>query len=189
MKRIGILALQGDFHAHELALLRAGADPIEVRSASQLTGCDAIVMPGGESTAMIRLLHASNLWNPLAEFLQHRPAFATCAGAILLASDVRNPAQDSFAAVDMTIERNAYGRQVDSRIAHLQPEPAAPLPDQIEAVFIRAPIIRGVGPSGQTLLKYNDDPVLVDFGRHLVATFHPELTTDPWIHKLFLARL
>lgn len=188
MPTVGILALQGDFEAHAGALTRAGATPLEVRKAEQLELIDALVIPGGESTSMLKLMAYYNLFEPLRLFGQRKPVFGTCAGAILLASEVLNPAQSSLALVDLTIERNAYGRQLDSRVATLGGHtlPGAP---ELEAVFIRAPIIRRVGPGGRILARYNGDPVLVDFGTHLVATFHPELSRDQRIHALFVSRL
>lgn len=185
-KRIGVLALQGDFEAHAIALTRAGAQPVEVRSAEDLDKIDGLVIPGGESTTMWKLLDRENLIGKLREFGSQRPIFGTCAGAILLASDVTNPAQPSLGLMDIGVERNAYGRQLDSRIAKLNPEG---LEGELEAVFIRAPIIRRVGEDAKVLASYEGDPVLVEQGRHLVATFHPELTGDPRIHLMFLDKV
>jgi 5'-phosphate synthase pdxT subunit len=185
-KKIGVLALQGDFEAHEKALERAGAEAVEVRSSSDLAGLDGLVIPGGESTTMWKLINEENLVEPLREFGRRRPIFGTCAGAILLASDVANPPQPSLGLMDISIERNAYGRQLDSRIARLQP---ADLDGDLEAVFIRAPIIRRVGSTAKVLASYQGDPVLVEQGRHLAATFHPELTADSRIHRIFLNKI
>ena len=185
-KRIGVLALQGDFEAHERALLSAGAEPVEVRSAEQLAGVDALVIPGGESTTMLKLIDSEGMFEPLREFGATHPVFGTCAGAILLASEVKNPSQASLGLMDIGVERNAYGRQLDSRIARLEPEG---LDGDLEAVFIRAPIIRRVGDNAKVLARYNGDPVLVEQGRHMVATFHPELTGDARVHKLFLEKV
>ncbi|MCS7042862.1 MAG: pyridoxal 5'-phosphate synthase glutaminase subunit PdxT [Bryobacteraceae bacterium] len=187
MARVGVLALQGDYEAHAAALRRAGAEPCEVRLAAELDGLDGLVIPGGESTSMLRLMEYYGLMEPLRRFGMEKPIFGTCAGAILLASDVLNPPQPSLALVDMTIERNAYGRQLDSRVVRLSEHRLGD--GELEAVFIRAPIIRRVGAGGRVLATYLGDPVLVDFGRHLVATFHPELTADSRIHGLFLERL
>jgi 5'-phosphate synthase pdxT subunit len=191
-KRVGILALQGDFEAHAMALERAGAEPVLVRTGEDLKSIDGLVIPGGESTTMLKLVDFMELREPLMEFAREKPVFGTCAGAILLATEVRNPAQESFGVIDMTVERNAYGRQVDSRVANIQPgsdfEKRAGQGD-MEAVFIRAPIIRRSGPEVKVLAQYEGDPVLVEQGRHLVATFHPELTQDPRVHKLFLSKL
>jgi 5'-phosphate synthase pdxT subunit len=185
-KKIGVLALQGDFEAHAKALERAGAEPVEVRSAEDLQKVEGLVIPGGESTTMLKLLDEEKLLEPLLDFGRRRPIFGTCAGAILLASDVSNPPQPSLGLMDIGVERNAYGRQLESRIAKLQPQG---LEGDLEAVFIRAPIIRRVGEHVKVLASYQGDPVLVEQGRHLVATFHPELTDDPRIHLMFLQKV
>jgi len=185
-KKIGVLALQGDFEKHEKALARAGAEPVEIRSAADLDQVDGLVIPGGESTAMLKLLEQEKMLEPLRDFGARRPIFGTCAGAILLASEVLNPHQRSLGLLDIDVERNAYGRQLDSRIARLNPEG---LEGDLEAVFIRAPIIRRVGDQVKVLASYQGDPVLVEQGRHLVATFHPELTDDPRVHRLFLEKV
>jgi pyridoxal 5'-phosphate synthase pdxT subunit len=185
-KKIGVLALQGDFHAHARALERAGAEAVEVRSADDLGGVEGLIIPGGESSTMLKLIEEESLLEPLREFGRRRPIFGTCAGAILLASEVANPNQRSLGLMDISVERNGYGRQLDSRIARLEP---AGLDGDLEAVFIRAPIIRRVGKDARVLARYQDDPVLVEQGRHLVATFHPELTDDPRIHLMFLNKI
>jgi 5'-phosphate synthase pdxT subunit len=185
-KKIGVLALQGDFEAHGRALARAGAEAVEVRSAADLQRVQGLVIPGGESTTMWKLLEEENLLEPLREFGSRLPIFGTCAGAILLASDVSNPPQPSLGLIDIGVERNAYGRQLESRIATLRPEG---LDGDLEAVFIRAPIIRRVGADAKVLASYQGNPVLVDQGRHLVATFHPELTSDNRIHLIFLDKV
>jgi len=185
-KRIGVLALQGDFEKHERALAQVGAEPVEVRSATDLDQVDGLVIPGGESSTMLKLLEEEQMLEPLREFGARRSIFGTCAGAILLASEVLNPPQRSLGLMDIGVERNAYGRQLDSRIARLKPEG---LEGDLEAVFIRAPIIRRVGDQAKVLAKYQGDPVLVEQGRHLVATFHPELTDDFRIHKMFLDKV
>jgi 5'-phosphate synthase pdxT subunit len=185
-KRIGVLALQGDFEAHEKALERAGAEPIEVRNAGDLESVQGLVIPGGESTTMLKLLDATGLKEPLRQFAASKPVFGTCAGAILVAKQVTNPIQESLGLMDIEVERNGYGRQLDSRIVHLQPEMDG---GDLEAVFIRAPIIRTVGPETKVLARYNGDPVLVEQGHHLAATFHPELSKDDRIHRLFLDKV
>lgn len=192
MKKIGILALQGDFEAHSRTLTRLGAAPVLVRNAADLDGVDGLVIPGGESTTMLKLLHAENLLAPLAAFGQRRPVFGTCAGAILLAAGVSNPEQEGLGLIDIDVERNAYGRQIDSRVAHLIPEAefaARTHPGEMEAVFIRAPVIRRVGRGARILACYQGDPVLVEQGKHLAATFHPELTADSRVHEFFLSNL
>jgi 5'-phosphate synthase pdxT subunit len=191
-KRVGVLALQGDFEAHRQALERAGAETVEVRTAAQLEDLDGLVIPGGESTTILRILKDEALLDPLRRFGQRRPIFGTCAGAILLASEVAHPAQESLGLMEISVERNGYGRQLDSRVVRLAPgEEFARRAGggELEAVFIRAPIIRNVGPRVRVYLSYQGDPVLVGDGRHLAATFHPELTNDPRIHRLFLETL
>ncbi len=182
--KIGVLALQGDFEAHRIALERAGADASEIRAAAGLAGIDGLVLPGGESTTMLKLLEEEQLFDPLEAFGREKPIFGTCAGAILLASEVLNPRQPSLSLMDLTIERNAYGRQIDSRIARIQLEGR-----DAEAVFIRAPIIRRVGSDVKVLAEYQHSPVLVEQGRHLVATFHPELSHDTYVHERFVAKV
>jgi 5'-phosphate synthase pdxT subunit len=192
MKKVGVLALQGDFEAHSQALARAGAEPVLARTASDLDDLDGLVIPGGESTTMLKLLHVEKLFEPLADFGRSRPIFGTCAGAILLAAEVTHPAQPSLGLMNLTVERNGYGRQIDSRVTHISPEPEfaeRTHSGDLEAVFIRAPIIRRVGPEAHVLATYQGDPVLVEQGRHLVATFHPELSSDSRVHDLFLTKL
>jgi 5'-phosphate synthase pdxT subunit len=185
-KRVGVLAMQGDFQAHERALTRAGAEVVEVRSAADLDGVEGLVIPGGESTTMMKLLEEEKLLDPLREFGGKRPIFGTCAGAIVLARGVTNSPQVSLGLMDMDVERNAYGRQLDSRIARLKSEG---IEGDLEAVFIRAPIIRRVGGDAHVLASYQGDPVLVEQGRHLAATFHPELTEDSRVHLMFLGKI
>jgi len=185
-KKIGVLALQGDFEAHEKALKRAGAEPVEVRSAADLEQLDGLIIPGGESSTMLKLIEQESMLDPLREFGLKRPVFGTCAGAILLASEVTHPAQPGLGLMDISVERNAYGRQLDSRIARLKAEDGG---EEMEAVFIRAPIIRRVGENVKVLANYGGDPVLVEQGRHLAATFHPELTDDPGVDLRFLEKI
>ncbi|MCU1334495.1 MAG: glutamine amidotransferase [Bryobacterales bacterium] len=184
MKTIGILALQGDFDAHRKAVERAGGRPVEVRTAKDLDACDGLIVPGGESTTMLKLLDIENLTEPLRQFAGRKPVFGTCAGAILLAHSVTSPTQPSLNLIDIDVERNAYGRQIDSRVAHVE---AGGQP--MEAVFIRAPKIRRVGPGSTILATYNGDPVWVEQGRHMVTTFHPELTPDSRVHERFLEKV
>jgi 5'-phosphate synthase pdxT subunit len=192
MKRVGVLALQGDFEAHSKAVERAGAEAVEVRTAADLDSIDGLIIPGGESTTMLKLLNAENLMEPLRQFGKRKHIFGTCAGAILIANEVFSPAQESLCLMDIGVERNAYGRQIDSRIANVTPEAefaSRTAPGDMEAVFIRAPIIRRVGGSARVLVRYQGDPVLVEQGPHMVATFHPELSTDSRVHSLFLQKL
>jgi 5'-phosphate synthase pdxT subunit len=193
MKKVGVLALQGDFAAHGAALARAGAEPVFVREPGQFQALDGLVIPGGESTTMLKLMgYEPGLGDALREFAGRRPVFGTCAGAILMAREVTGPAQPSFHMMDIGVERNAYGRQIDSRVAEIDPEPdfqQRTRPGKLEAVFIRAPIIRRVGTAARVLAWYHGDPVLVEQGPHLAATFHPELTSDSRVHALFLKKL
>ena len=184
-KIAGILALQGDFEAHRKAVERAGGRAIEVRTVADLDRCAGLIIPGGESTTMLKLLDEEGLTAPLKRFSEHKPVYGSCAGAILLAREVTHPAQPSLGLLDITVERNAYGRQIDSRIASI------PMPEggNLEAVFIRAPIIRRLGPASTILAKYNGDPVWVEQGHNMVTTFHPELTGDTRVHRRFLQKL
>ncbi len=190
--QVGVLALQGDFDAHARRLAQLGAEPVAVRYASQLRSVDGLILPGGESSTNIILLEREGIWDGLLAFSQEKPILGTCAGAILLARQVSNPAQPSLAAVNMSIERNAYGRQIDSSIRRIEPEAefvARTRQGPLEAVFIRAPIIHSVGPEVKTLLRDGDLPLLVEHGPHLAATFHSELTPDTRLHELFLAKV
>ena len=182
--RIGILAVQGDYEAHARMLQRLGADYQFVRTPREAAQVDAMILPGGESTTMLKFLQEEKLEAPLRELAARGGAFlATCAGAILLAREVRGPAQASLGLVDLVITRNAYGRQFDSEVRQsLSTLKAEPL----ELVFIRAPIIEEIGPQVQVLASDRGRPVLVRQGKMLVATFHPELTTDTTVHAYFL---
>jgi pyridoxal 5'-phosphate synthase pdxT subunit len=180
-KTVGVLALQGDFEAHRKAIERAGGTAVEVRTAAEMDSCDGLIIPGGESTTMLKLLELENLTEAVRAFAAKKPVYGTCAGAILLARGVTRPAQASLALMDIDVERNAYGRQIDSRIAKLD--------DGFEAVFIRAPIIRRVGDGVRVVASYQGDPVWVEQGRHMVTTFHPELTEDARVHRRFVERL
>ena len=186
--RIGVLALQGDYEAHAAALTEVGALPSLVKTADALAQVDALVLPGGESTTMLKFLHRDGLLEDLRAFAARKPVFGTCAGAILLAREVRHPAQDSLAAIDIAVERNAYGDQRDSAILTLNTtfEPDSdPIP--LETVFIRAPRIVSAGPAVQILALRDGFPVLVRQNHILAATFHPELSSDRSIHRYFLS--
>ena len=190
---IGILALQGDFQAHAKTLKQLGADPFEVRSRADFERADALVMPGGESTTMLRILAEEGLGDALSDFSHSgKPILATCAGVILLAHKTLSPEQLSFDAIDIDVERNGYGRQLDSSIRRIAPEPEAAAKigaDPFECVFIRAPIIRRAGPEVTTLMRDGELPILVEQGPILGATFHPELTDDGRIHRRFLDKV
>ena len=185
-KLVGTLALQGDFEAHQKALEAAGANTLQVRSAEELNRVDGLVIPGGESTTMLKLLGYMDLLEPLRKFAEEKPVFGTCVGAILLANEVQSPQQHSLQAIDMTIERNAYGRQIDSRVATIDYE-GKPL----EAVFIRAPIIERVGAAVEVLATAEGPdgrarPVLCRERTIMLSTFHPELSGDARLHATFL---
>lgn len=192
MKTVGVLALQGDFEAHGRALTRVGAQPVYVRTAEDLDAVEGLIIPGGESTTMLKLLHAQNLFDPLRTFGAQRPIFGTCAGVILLASEVTHPRQESLGLMDLVVERNGYGRQIDSRVDQIQgSEEFEKRTSQtsMEGVFIRAPIIRQIGKNVRVLASYNGSPVLVEEELHLGSTFHPELTDNGQVHELFLSKL
>jgi 5'-phosphate synthase pdxT subunit len=181
--RIGVLAIQGDYAAHAEALAESGAEPIEVRKPEQLTSLDGLILPGGESTTILRFLEKLRFFDSLVEFCNTKPVFGTCAGAILLARQVTNPPQRSLGLLDATLERNAYGRQIDSAILTAETElPGGPL----EMVFIRAPKIVESGPTVEVLARRDGSPVLVRQGHLLAATFHPELSDDRRVHQLFV---
>ncbi len=180
---IGVLALQGAYEAHAQTLRLLGATPRLVRTPEDLEGISGLIMPGGESTTMLKFLERNNFFETLQTFVKTTPTFGTCAGAILLATHVEHPAQKSLGALDITVERNAYGRQIDSTI--LCAETALP-GGPIEMVFIRAPRITRTGPGVETLATRETFPTLVRSGHILAATFHPELSDDTRIHKLFL---
>jgi len=181
--RIGVLAIQGNYASHSAALTEAGADPVEVRKPTELAGLDALVLPGGESTTMLRFLDKHRFFDLLLEFCASKPVFGTCAGAILLAREVLNPPQRSLGLLDAVVERNAYGRQIDSKIVTAETAlPGGPL----EMVFIRAPRIVQTGPSVEVLARRDSFPVLVRQGTLMAATFHPELSIDRRVHRLFV---
>jgi 5'-phosphate synthase pdxT subunit len=180
---IGVLALQGAYEAHAQTLRQLGANPKLVRLPADLEGIDGLVMPGGESTTMLKFLEQRGFFDVLKDFVHSTPTFGTCAGVILLATDVTNPTQKSLGALDVTVERNSYGRQIDSTILHAESSlPGGPL----EMVFIRAPRITRTGKDVETLATRENDPVLVRQDHLLAATFHPELGHDPRVHQLFL---
>jgi len=185
---VGILAVQGDFELHAKMLERIGAPWKLVKHASDLKGVGGLIMPGGESTTMLKFFVNEGLGPALNEFAsQGKPVFGTCAGAILLAKEVLNPPQESLGLLDVGIERNAYGRQIDSSVRRGDCPELADRP--VEMVFIRAPIIRRVGGGVRVLGRSEGLPVLVEQGNILAATFHPELTEDETIHRYFLRKL
>ena len=188
MHKIGVLSLQGASRRHAEALADAGAHPVEVRTAQDLAGIDAIVLPGGESTTMSRLLELSGLFEPLAERLAAgMPALGTCAGLVLLSAAILDGRADqrSFGVLDVDVRRNAFGRQVDSFEADLHVDGLGG--GAFPGVFIRAPIVERVGPGVEVLATVDGLPVLCRQGPVLAAAFHPELSDDLRLHQLFLA--
>ena len=185
--RIGVLALQGDFALHARALERCGAQVVEVRKPEQLDDLEGLVIPGGESTTLLKLMDAWGFVPALEKFhAGGRPIFGTCAGLIVTAREVTNPAQFSLGLIDVAVERNAYGRQRES----FETTGEAILSGRrrpIEMVFIRAPRIRRLGPGVETLAMHQGDAVMARQGSVLVATFHPELTDDRTVHEYFCA--
>ena len=180
---IGVLALQGAYDAHAKTLTALGAIPKLVRTPADLAGLDGLIMPGGESTTMLKFLERNGFFEVLQSYVKTTPTFGTCAGAILLANHVEHPPQRSLQALDITVERNAYGRQIDSTI--LTAETALP-GGPLEMVFIRAPRIRSTGPDVETLATRDGFPTLVRSGHLMAATFHPELSNDSRVHQFFL---
>ena len=186
---VGVLALQGDFAEHAASLRRAGAQPLEVRTLDQLQHVDGLIIPGGESTTIARLLIAYDLREPLIELGRRGlPLWGTCAGAILLAEEIISLDRPALHLMPITVERNAFGRQIDSFEAHLEPGPFGG--SAIPAVFIRAPRIRSVDDGVDVLLRlgaeHDHEPVAVQHQSILATTFHPELTVDTRIHRHFV---
>ncbi len=182
--KIGILAVQGDFAAHAAMLASLGTETLEVRTVKDLEGCDGLILPGGESTTQLQFLQEEGLFDAVNKFAADGGAiFGTCAGAILLAREVKNPAQTSLGLLDMTVLRNGYGRQLASDVFF----GSSKLTDApMEMVFIRAPVIDRVGSGVEVLAEYDGKPVLVRKSNVMASTFHPELTQDATVHKRFL---
>jgi 5'-phosphate synthase pdxT subunit len=180
--KIGVLALQGDFDAHRRRLEQLGAEVVLVRRPEQFDEIEGLVIPGGESSTFLKLLGEAG-FQKLNDFVHRKPTFGTCAGAILLAKQVESPHQPGLDAIDITIRRNAYGRQIDSTILETATKLGG---DPLEMVFIRAPRIEHVGDGVEILAKRGDDPVLVRKGIVMAATFHPELSADGRVHAEFL---
>ena len=185
---VGILAIQGDYAMHAKMLDRIAAPWKLVKHASELEEVSGLILPGGESTTMLKFFDGEGMGEAIKRFAAAgQPVFGTCAGAILLAREVSNPLQESLGLLDITIERNAYGRQVDSSVRRGECPEIASQP--LEMVFIRAPIILGVGPGVRVLGRCDGLPVLVEQSNLLAATFHPELTQDETLHRYFLKKL
>jgi 5'-phosphate synthase pdxT subunit len=186
---IGVLALQGDFDAHRRRLEQLGAEVVLIKKPEQLDAVDGLVIPGGESGTFLKLLGEEG-FAKLKEFVHAKPTFGTCAGAILLATEVENPKQAGLGALDIRIRRNAYGRQIDSSIREGKLRIANPGADPgespLEMVFIRAPKIERVGANVEVIATEGADPVAVRQGSVMAATFHPELSDDRRVHQAFL---
>jgi 5'-phosphate synthase pdxT subunit len=188
--RVGVLALQGAVEPHKKKLEELGVDVCEVRTEADLARIDALIMPGGESTTMLKLIDHQKLWEALKAFVQTKPVWGVCAGAILLAKSVTSPSQKSLGVIDLTAIRNAYGRQSDSFITEdleYDPETFKAGDEALEAVFIRAPRFSDFGPNVQILIRYKGEPVMVRENKVLLSSFHPELSTGHRIHSYFLA--
>jgi 5'-phosphate synthase pdxT subunit len=183
--KIGVLALQGDFDAHRRRLEELGAEVVLVKKPEQLDAIDGLVIPGGESGTFLKLLGEDG-FEKLKQFVRLKPTFGTCAGAILLATEVENPKQSGLGAIDIRIRRNAYGRQIDSSIreGRFNQEKLGSSP--LEMVFIRAPKIERIGEGVEIVATEGSDPVAVRQGRAMATTFHPELSDDTRIHQAFL---
>jgi 5'-phosphate synthase pdxT subunit len=182
--KIGILAVQGDFAAHAAMLTGMGIESVEVRGCEDLAGCDGLILPGGESTTQLQFLQEEGLYEAIKKFADEGKAIlGTCAGAILLATEVKNPQQESLGLLDMTVLRNGYGRQVHSDVVS---GPSTLKDEPMEMVFIRGPIFERVGPGVNVLAEYAGKPALVQKAHILAAAFHPELTDDTTVHQRFL---
>lgn len=181
--RIGVLAIQGDYDAHALALRETGAEPVLVRKPEELAGIDGLIIPGGESTTFLKFLERDGFLGALQKFVESKPTFGTCAGCILLAKDVTHPPQKSLGVLDATVERNAYGRQIDSSIETGETQLAG---GPLEMVYIRAPRIVKTGGGVKVLAERDGFPVLVEQGYLMAATFHPELSADRRVHQRFV---
>jgi pyridoxal 5'-phosphate synthase pdxT subunit len=183
LPKIGVLAIQGDYDAHAQALREAGAEPVLVRKPDELAGIDGLIIPGGESTTFLKFLERDGFLGALRDFVESKPTLGTCAGCILLATEVTHPAQTSLGVLRATVERNAYGRQIDSSIQTSDTAlPGGPL----EMVYIRAPRIAKTGDGVQVLAERDGFPVLVEQGHIMAATFHPELSADRRVHRRFV---
>ena len=182
--KVGILAVQGDYEAHAATLARIGVEYVFVRTPGDMDSVDAVILPGGESTTQWKFLVEEGLDKTLlAHATRGGAIFGTCAGAILLAREVHHPAQPSLGLADISVIRNGYGRQLASEVRH---EATSLSPAPIEMVFIRAPIIERTGANVEILATSGAKPVLMRQGQILIATFHPELTSDTTVHEYFM---
>lgn len=186
--KIGILALQGDFERHQVLITNLNVDSLQVRQPHDLEQCQGLIIPGGESTTLIKLLKETGLFQLIPKFGEKYPIFGTCAGLILLAKEVVNNPVESFGLIDVTVERNAYGRQINSFIGGVDLELNGKA-QKLEGVFIRAPKIVKIGEGVKILGKYYNEIVIVEKDKHLASTFHPELSDSRLIHQYFLSKV
>ncbi len=186
-KTIGILSIQGDFAKHQVMLQALGVETVQVKTIYHLEKCDGLVIPGGESTTLVHLLHKHDLWEPLKEYGKQNPVYGTCAGLITLSAHVVNAPFSPMGLIDISVQRNAYGRQVDSFITPVQVR--FDTTRSFEGVFIRAPKITKIGNSVTPLGWHDDNIVLAESGHILVSTFHPELTDNDLVHRYFMKKI
>ncbi len=186
---IGVLALQGAFAKHAQILKYLGVQVLEVRRVKELSNCQALIIPGGESTAMMKLIETSHLIEPLHQFAKHQPLFGTCAGLIIMAKNVIENSFIPWGCLDITVERNAFGRQADSFKAEIECQLDLHKSQLLTGFFIRAPRIKKWGEKVEILGLFNQEPVLIAQGQHLAATFHAELTNQTALHTFFLKRV
>ena len=186
--KIGILALQGDFERHQVLITNLNVDSLQVRQPHDLEQCQGLIIPGGESTTLIKLIKETGLFQLIPKFGEKYPIFGTCAGLILLAKEVVNNPVESFGLIDVTVERNAYGRQINSFIGGVDLELNGKA-QKLEGVFIRAPKIVKIGEGVKILGKYYNEIVIVEKDKHLASTFHPELSDSRLIHQYFLSKV
>jgi 5'-phosphate synthase pdxT subunit len=184
---IGILALQGAVEPHQLKLKNMGVEAVSVRSAEELRNCQGLIIPGGESTTFLKLIHENNLLQPILTFAERQSVWGVCAGSILVAKEVENPPQESLSLVPIRVRRNAYGRQNESFIAVFRLNLPGGSPILQEGVFIRAPQVVEWEDNVAVLAKYEDKPVALQYRHHLVTTFHPELSESSALHHYFLS--
>lgn len=184
--RIGVLALQGDFSKHAEVLSSLGVEVQEVRKPAELNTCNGLIIPGGESTVILRQMEAIDMRQALLTFAKDKPVFGTCAGLILMSQKIQSSSLQPLQLLDVEIERNAFGRQIESFQAFISLELAPGHSKTFSAFFIRAPRIKQCGREVQVLARFKGEPILVQQGHHLGAAFHPELTADPQVHQYFL---
>ena len=188
VRTVGILALQGDFEKHQKVIESLGHRPILVRTREQLELCDGLIIPGGESTTLTKLMKKHNMWDIVSDYAQKKPVYGTCAGCILVADSIDNMQQDSLKLIDIAVQRNAYGRQVDSFIDDIKVQLGGKA-DTMEGVFIRAPKIASMGSGVTPLAWHQNNVILAEQGNILVGTFHPELTDDRRVHEYFINKM